>query len=137
MKGIKINMEMVNCGLLLVILILVIVCYVRKNETFIAPEAPQQAAYDDYDDDGTRFDGESAHVQTRLRNCHSLQQRLAAEAPEAPEAPGYAASPDDDVVGGLPRLPPSRQAAYDRHDDEPFEEYLPGNNNNYNPNNDV
>ena len=38
MIGIKINMDYVNCVLLVVILVLVIVCYVRKNEKFISLE---------------------------------------------------------------------------------------------------
>ena len=34
MKGLKVNMEMVNCALLVVVLVLVIVCCVRKNAHF-------------------------------------------------------------------------------------------------------
>jgi hypothetical protein len=37
MKGIKVNMEMVNCALLVVILVLVVVCCVRKNENYEDP----------------------------------------------------------------------------------------------------
>ena len=50
-------MEMVNCGLLLVILILVIVCYVRKNETF---EGPHHEPWDGWQgsDDGEQDEHE-------------------------------------------------------------------------------
>jgi hypothetical protein len=35
MKGLKVNMDMVNCALLVVVLVLVIVCCVRKNENYV------------------------------------------------------------------------------------------------------
>jgi hypothetical protein len=31
MKGLKVNMDMVNCGLLLVVLVLVVMCYVNRE----------------------------------------------------------------------------------------------------------
>lgn len=34
MKGLKVNMDMVNCVLLIVILVLVVVCCARKNENY-------------------------------------------------------------------------------------------------------
>jgi hypothetical protein len=48
MKGLKVNMDMVNCGLLCVVLVLVVMCCVRKNETFKIPER---------DSDTTKFLG--------------------------------------------------------------------------------
>ena len=35
MKGLKVNMDMVNCALLVVILVLVVVCCARKNENYV------------------------------------------------------------------------------------------------------
>jgi hypothetical protein len=46
MKGLKVNMEMVNCVLLVVILVLVVMCYVKResfaNEFAFANDLNQQ-----------------------------------------------------------------------------------------------
>ena len=113
MKGIKINMEMVNCGLLLVILILVIVCYVRKNETF---EDPARAA------EGTDHGGTPEEQDEEPGDEHPEEQ----DAEVAPAAGEESASRDwregrNGVPApeeGPPPPPPVRE-----------------DNNNYNPNN--